>query len=342
MKKYILGIESSCDETSCAIIDTDGKLLSNIVSSQIDVHTKFGGVMPEIASRMHVEQISIVIKQAIDEAGISFKDLKAIAVTRGPGLIGALHVGLQAAKTLALALDIPLIPVHHLAGHIYANTFIKELEFPCMALVTSGGHTQLVYMEKEFDFKIVGGTLDDAIGEAYDKVARVIGLGYPGGPKIDKKSKEGEANIKLPTPHTDSPLNVSFSGLKTAVINLVHNSEQKGTPINHADLCASFQHTAVHMVVNSLKHALELYPCKMVVVAGGVAANSYLRSYLKEQVESDSCEVLLPELWCCSDNAAMIAKVAKKMDERKLYSDLDIGVDPNWSLEDFIGDIKNG
>ncbi|MDY4788064.1 MAG: tRNA (adenosine(37)-N6)-threonylcarbamoyltransferase complex transferase subunit TsaD [Bacilli bacterium] len=339
MKRYILGIESSCDETSCAVIDENGKLLSNVVSSQIDVHTKFGGVMPEIASRMHVEQISIVIKKAIDDANITFKDLKAIAVTRGPGLIGALHVGLQAAKTLALALEIPLIPVHHLAGHIYANTFIKELEYPCMALVVSGGHTQLVYMEKEFSFNIIGGTKDDAIGEAYDKVARVIGLGYPGGPKIDKKAKEGKPSYKLPTPHVDSPFDVSYSGLKTAVINLAHNTKARNETLNDADLCASFQQTAVHMVVKALTNALEVYPCKMVVVAGGVAANSYLRSYIKEQVK---CEVLLPELWCCSDNAAMIAKVAKRMDELKMYAPLDIGVNPNWSLSDFIGDVKNG
>ena len=220
MKQYILGIESSCDETSVAVYDyTDNKLLSNIVSSQISTHTKYGGVMPEIASRLHIEKINYVIKEALYEANITFNDLSAIAVTSGPGLIGALHVGLQAAKTLALALDIPLLSVHHLVGHIYANSFEQELKFPCLAVVVSGGHTELVYMKEEYSFEIIGTTQDDAIGESYDKVARVMGLGYPGGPKIDKASKEGNPTYVLPKPHTEGKYNVSYSGLKTAVIN---------------------------------------------------------------------------------------------------------------------------
>ena len=210
MKKYLLAIESSCDETACSIIDFDGNLKSNIVSSQIDTHTLYGGVMPEIASRLHIENINFVIKDSLKQSGVGLDEIAAIAITSGPGLIGALHVGLQAAKTLALTLNIPLIPVHHLIGHIYANSFSKEIEFPCLALVVSGGHTEIVYMKKEFDFEIIGSTQDDAIGEAYDKVARILGLGYPGGPKIDKASKLGKPVIEMPHPHTDPLLRPSL------------------------------------------------------------------------------------------------------------------------------------
>ena len=338
MKKYMLGIESSCDETSVAICDLDGKLLSNIVSSQIDIHAKYGGVMPEIASRLHIENTNYVLKEALNEAGVSLDEIVAIAVTTGPGLIGALHVGLQAAKALALALDIPLLSVHHLVGHIYANSYEKELKFPCLSLIVSGGHTELVYMPKELEFEIIGSTQDDALGEAYDKVARIIGLGYPGGPKIDKISKEGKATIKLPKPHSTGPYDVSYSGLKTYINNYVHNLEQKGEEIPVEDLATSFQKRAIDMIVDKLLLALEEYKVEQVVVAGGVSANSYLRSEVSRRVKKKfpEIEVVLPPLWCCGDNAAMIAKVGLKLYERKIYSNLEVGVKPSWPIDEYL------
>ena len=235
----ILAIESSCDETAAAIID-NGNLLSNIVSTQIDVHRKYGGVMPEIASRLHAENISIVIKEALEVAHTSFEELDAIAVTRGPGLIGALHVGLQAAKTISMLYKIPLIPVHHLAGHIYANEYVSTFKFPMLAVVVSGGNTELVLMKDHMDFEIIAETRDDAIGECYDKVARVLGLPYPGGIPIDRLAKEGQHSYNLPTPlKGEKTLDLSYSGLKTNVINLVHNLEQKGEQVNVADMCKS-------------------------------------------------------------------------------------------------------
>ncbi len=337
MKKYILGIESSCDETSAAICDEDGNLYANVVSSQIDTHCKYGGVMPEVASRLHIEKINYVLKEALFDAKIDVNDLAAVAVTNGPGLIGALHVGLQAAKTLSLALDIPLISVHHLVGHIYANSYAKEIVFPCMALVVSGGHTEIVYMKEEFSFEIIGTTQDDAIGEAYDKVARIIGLGYPGGPKIDKAAKLGKPVYKLPKPHTDNPYNVSYSGLKTYINNYVHTLEQKGESINVNDMCASFQKRAVEMIVEKLILALQTRDVKQVIVAGGVAANSYLRQRVQEEVNKayPDIDVVLPPLWCCGDNAAMIAKVGSKLYKRKFFSPLSLGVLPSWPITEY-------
>ena len=337
MKQYILGIESSCDETSVAVYDyTDNKLLSNIVSSQISTHTKYGGVMPEIASRLHIEKINYVIKEALYEANITFNDLSAIAVTSGPGLIGALHVGLQAAKTLALALDIPLLSVHHLVGHIYANSFEQELKFPCLAVVVSGGHTELVYMKEEYSFEIIGTTQDDAIGESYDKVARVIGLDYPGGPIVDRLSKLGDDTYDLPMPLDDDSYNFSFSGIKSAVINVIHNEKQRGNEIRVNDMCASFQARAVGMIVEKVVAAIDEYDVKQVIVAGGVAANSYLRKEIKEKLNAKNpdIEVGLPPLWCCGDNAAMIAKASAYLFKNKMYASLDLGVNPNWSIEE--------
>ncbi|MBR3349312.1 MAG: tRNA (adenosine(37)-N6)-threonylcarbamoyltransferase complex transferase subunit TsaD, partial [Solobacterium sp.] len=224
----ILAIESSCDETACAVVRDGKEILSNIVSSQINVHTLYGGVVPEVASRIHVENISTVITEALNKAGVSMDEIDAVAYTRGPGLIGSLHVGVQAAKTIAWAFGKPLVPVNHMTGHIYANRFVSELEFPLMALVISGGHTQLVWMEDEWTFKEIGTTGDDAIGEAYDKVARVLGLGYPGGPKIDKIAKEGKPHYTLPTPKTVNPYDFSFSGLKTAVLQMIAREQKKG------------------------------------------------------------------------------------------------------------------
>ena len=331
----ILAIESSCDETAASVID-DGKLLSNIVSTQIDVHRKYGGVMPEIASRLHAENISIVIKEAMETANVKFEELDAVAVTRGPGLIGALHVGLQAAKTIAMLYKIPLIPVHHLAGHIFANEYIKDFKFPLLAVVVSGGNTELVLMRDHLDFEIIAETRDDAIGECYDKVARVLGLPYPGGIPIDKLAKEGNHTYDLPTPlKGEKTLDMSYSGLKTNVINLVHNLEQKGEKVNVADMCKSFQDVAVGLVIDRAEKAVRLHKVNEVILAGGVSANSYLRSEMAKKMESLGIELQIPPMWCCTDNASMIAKVAEHLYKLKVFASLDLGVDPNWSIEDW-------
>lgn len=336
MKKdiYILAIESSCDETGCAIVK-NGELISNALSTQIEVHKNYGGVMPEIASRLHLENILPIIDEAIKKANIKLSDLSAIAVTRGPGLIGALHVGLQAAKTLALILNIPLIPVHHLCGHIYANNFISPLKFPLLAVVVSGGNTELVYMKKDLDFKIIGETKDDAIGESFDKVARVLGLPYPGGIEIDRLSKVGKHTYNLPIPRTDGTLNVSYSGLKTAVINLVHNEEMKGKKIIKEDMAKSFQDVAVGIILDRVKKARKQYKFKQIVLAGGVSANSYLRSEITKEFEGSNIECLIPPLWCTTDNAAMIGKVGYYLFKKKVFADLSLGVDPSWKIEDY-------
>ena len=331
----ILAIESSCDETAASVIE-NGKLLSNIVSTQIDVHRKYGGVMPEIASRLHAENISIVIKEAMEVAKIDFKDLDAVAITRGPGLIGALHVGLQAAKTIAMLYDIPLIPVHHLAGHIYANEYVSEFKFPLLAVVVSGGNTELVLMRGHMDFEIIAETRDDAIGECYDKVARVLGLPYPGGVPIDKLAKEGKHTYDLPIPlRGEKTMDLSYSGLKTNVINLVHNLEQRGEKVNVADMCKSFQDVAVGLVIDRAKKAIEMYKVNQVILAGGVSANSYLREEMKKAMAKMGVELNIPPMWCCTDNAAMIAKVAERLYDLKVIAPLNLGVDPNWSIEDW-------
>ena len=334
MDRIILAIESSCDETAVAILK-NGELKANVISSQIEVHQKYGGVMPEIASRLHLENIGAVLDEALKKSDTKLEDVSAIAFTRGPGLIGALHVGLQAAKTLSLIYNIPLIPVHHLAGHIYANEYVEKLEFPLLAVVVSGGNTELVYMKDHLDFKIIGETKDDAIGESYDKVARVLGLPYPGGVAIDKLAKEGEHTYKLPTPLHDNSLDFSYSGLKTAVINLIHKEEQNGNKIRVADMAKSFQDVAIKEVIERVKRATERYEIKEIVLAGGVSANSYLRSEITKTFENSNIKVIIPPLWCTTDNAAMIAMVGNYLYDRKLFAPLSIGVDPSWKIEDF-------
>ena len=333
--RIILGIESSCDETACAIIK-NGELIANVISTQIEMHKKYGGVMPEIASRLHLENIGVVIKEAMEKANVQFEDLSAIAVTRGPGLIGALHVGLQAAKTLSLIYNIPLIPVHHLAGHIYANEFVKPLKFPLLAVVASGGNTELVYMEKHMDFKIIGDTKDDAIGESFDKVARVMGLPYPGGVEIDRLAKEGEHTYHLPIPMHDGSLNVSYSGLKTAVINLKHNIEQKGETVDIKNMAKSFQDVAVGLIIDRVQKATKQYKVEQVVLAGGVSANSYLRSEIQRIFKNTAIDVIIPPLWCTTDNAAMIAKVGDYLYDEKVFAHLSLGVDPSWKIENYL------
>ena len=331
----ILAIESSCDETAVAVIK-DGKLLSNVVSTQIEVHRKYGGVMPEIASRLHAENIGVVLKEAIEQANIKLEDVDAFAVTRGPGLIGALHVGLQCAKTLAMLYKKPLIPVHHLTGHIYANEFIEPLSFPLLAVVVSGGNSELVIMDGPMQFRVIGQTRDDAIGECYDKVARVLGLPYPGGLPIDQLAKEGQHTYDLPVPlKGEHTYDLSYSGLKTNVINLVHKLEQKGEKVNVPDMCRSFQDVAIGLVIDRTIKAIEEFNVKQVILAGGVSANSYLRSEIQKEMTKRNIKYIIPPMWCCTDQAAMIAKVAEHLYEMKLFAPLTVGVDPNWDIEDY-------
>lgn len=331
----ILAIESSCDETAVAITE-DGKLLCNVISSQVAVHAKYGGVMPEIASRLHCENIDVCLKEALEQSGLKFEDMDAIAVTRGPGLIGCLHVGLQAAKTIAALYNKPLIPVHHLCGHIYANEYAGEFKFPTLCVVVSGGNTELVLMKDHLDFEIIGETKDDAVGECYDKVARVLGFPYPGGLPIDQHSKLGKHTYNLPKPLAhEGSYDFSYSGLKTSVINLVNQLKMKGEEIRVDDMAKSFQDVAIGMIVDKAARAAMEYNVKQVVLAGGVSANSYLREQMALRLKNTDVELIIPPLWCTTDNAAMIAKVAERLYKEKLFAPLTLGVDPNWKISDF-------
>lgn len=306
MSTYILAIESSCDETSASIIKDGREEIATVVLSQMDTHANYGGVVPEIASRMHIENITLVLEETLAKANMTMDDVDAIAVTYGPGLIGSLLVGLMAAKTLAFIYDKPLVPVHHLAGHIYANNLVNPLEFPLIALLVSGGHTDLFYMNEDYSFKRLGGTLDDAVGEAYDKVARVIDVPYPGGPLVDKLAKEGEDTYSLPTPLDDDSYNFSFSGIKSAVINLVHKEKQNGREIIPKNMACSFQNRCVNILTKKTIKAAKEYGVSNLIVAGGVAANSGLRESLKEVCQENDINLTIPEIKYCTDNAAMI------------------------------------
>ncbi len=316
---YILGIESSCDETSASIVKNGTEEIATVISSQIDIHKNYGGVVPEIASRHHVKNITIVLEECLEKANMTIDDVDAIAITYGPGLIGSLLIGLEAAKTLSFIYNKPLIPVHHIAGHIYANSLVKELRFPLLAVVVSGGHTEIIEMKKHYSFEKLGGTLDDAIGECYDKVARVIGLEYPGGPKLDKLAKEGKDTYKLPIPLQDDSYNFSFSGLKSSVINLAHNEEQRGEELRKSDLAASFQKVAIESIVSKVKKAIEEKNIKNVIVAGGVAANNGLREKMQEMTEELGVELSIPPMKYCTDNGTMIAAAGyyAYLDERR-------------------------
>lgn len=326
----IMGIESSCDETSVAIVKNGREVLSNVIDTQISIHEKFGGVVPEIASRNHVEDISNVTKKAVKEAGIEMNQVDAIACTYGPGLVGALLVGVSYAKALSYALNKPLIGVNHIEGHIAANYIShKELEPPFLCLMTSGGNTQIILVEDYTKFRILGKTKDDAIGEAFDKVARVIGLGYPGGPKIDNLAKQGIPNIELPKAHLDN-LDFSFSGIKTAVINLNH----KNPEINKADLAASFQETVTDMLVEKVQRAIELTSINKIVLAGGVSANTCIRRKFDELAQEKNIKIYYPELKLCTDNGAMIAAAGYNEYIQGKKSDLTLNAVPNLSLKE--------
>lgn len=334
-----MGIETSCDETAVAIIKNGREIVANVVASQIESHKRFGGVVPEIASRHHVEQITIVLEEAVQQAGIDLKDLDAIAVTEGPGLVGALLIGVNTAKAIAFAHDIPLVGVHHIAGHIYANRLVTEMKFPLLALVVSGGHTELVYMKAHGEFEVIGETRDDAAGEAYDKVARTFNLPYPGGPHIDRLAHEGTPTIKLPRAWLEEgSYDFSFSGLKSAVINTVHNAEQRGETIKPEDLAASFQQSVVEVLVTKAVKATKEFQVKQVVLAGGVAANKGLRSALTEAFkELPDIELVIPPLSLCTDNAAMIGAIGSVMFEKGKRSDLSLNANPGLDIA-----INNG
>lgn len=304
----ILAIESSCDETAMAIVENGRKILSNTVYTQIAIHTMYGGVVPEVASREHIKKVTYVLDDALKQAGLTLDDIDAVAVTKEPGLIGSLMVGVNTAKTISLCFNKPLIYVNHIHGHIYANYLEEDFAFPLLALVVSGGHTELVLMKDHMDFEILGETLDDAVGEAYDKVARVVNVGYPGGPIIDKMAHIGTPTY--PLPHiklSKDSLDFSFSGLKSAVINLCHNANQRGETIDANNLAASFQNAVIDVLVSKTSKAATMYNVKQVIIAGGVAANKGLRNAMKGKMDELGIKLTVPQFKYCTDNAAMIA-----------------------------------
>lgn len=329
--RLILAIETSCDETSVAVLRNDAELLSNVIASQIASHQRFGGVVPEVASRHHVEVITACIEEALLEAEVTAEDLTAVAVTYGPGLVGALLVGISAAKAFAWANGLPLIPVNHMAGHLMAARAVKELEFPLLALLVSGGHTELVYVSEAGDYKIVGETRDDAVGEAYDKVGRVMGLPYPAGRIIDELAHEGQDIYDFPRAMIkEDNLEFSFSGLKSAFINLYHNARQKGETMSNVDLSASFQACILDILMAKTKKVLEKYPVKTLVVAGGVAANQGLRERLAAEITD--VEVIIPPLRLCGDNAGMIALAAVSEYNKENIAGWDLNAKPSLAF----------
>lgn len=334
MKKdvYILAIESSCDETSMAIIKNGTDNIATTILTQMDTHAAFGGVVPEIASRMHSENITIVLEDVLTKASMKVKDMDAIAVTYAPGLLGSLLVGIEAAKTLALVYNKPLIKVNHLAGHIYANNLVQKMEYPLLALVISGGHTELVLMEDDYKFKVLGATLDDAIGEVYDKVARVLDLPYPGGPNIEKYAEQGNPTYDLPIPMNNEELNFSYSGLKSAVINLVHNEKQRGNEIRKYDLASSFQTVAVGELTRKTELAINKYNIKRMIVAGGVTANKYLRSEMEKLANKYNVNLTVPPIKYCTDNAAMIGCAAYPLYLKKDFADFTLNAESTMDL----------
>ena len=324
----VLGIESSCDETAVSIVKNGREVLANVIHSQIDIHEKFGGVVPEIASRNHIEAISVVVKKALEQAKLSFEEIDVIACTYGPGLVGALLVGVSYAKALSFALNKPLVGVNHIEGHIAANYITyPNLEPTFLSLIISGGHTHLVKVNGYNEFEIIGKTRDDAIGEAFDKVARVIGLSYPGGPKIDKLAKEGKANIELPETYFDN-LDFSFSGIKTAVLNLHH----KNPDVNKADLCLSFEKAVTNVLVNNTKRAIKETKLDKLVLAGGVSANTYIRNAFERMKDELEIKVYYPELKLCTDNAAMIACAGYYNYKKEKISDMYLNAIPNLKI----------
>ncbi|MEX2949511.1 tRNA (adenosine(37)-N6)-threonylcarbamoyltransferase complex transferase subunit TsaD [Staphylococcus warneri] len=332
----ILAIETSCDETSVSVIKNGTEILSNTVLSQIESHKRFGGVVPEIASRHHVEGITTTIDTALQTANVTMNDINAIAVTQGPGLIGALLIGINAAKALAFAYDLPLIPVHHIAGHIYANHLETPLTFPLMALIVSGGHTELVYMKDHLNFEVIGETRDDAVGEAYDKVARTIDLPYPGGPQIDQLAAKGEDTYQFPRVWLEKgSYDFSFSGLKSAVINQLHNQRQKGQETVPENVATSFQNSVVEVLTTKAIHACKAYNVKRLIVAGGVASNRGLRESISKQCENNQIQLTIPTPKLCTDNAAMIGAAGHFLYLAGIRGDMAMNGQNNIDIEDF-------
>ncbi|WP_066871691.1 tRNA (adenosine(37)-N6)-threonylcarbamoyltransferase complex transferase subunit TsaD [Clostridium mediterraneense] len=334
-RKVILAIESSCDETAAAVVVNGREVLSNVISSQIDTHKKFGGVVPEVASRMHIEVINGVVEEALEKANMTLDDIDAIGVTYGPGLVGALLVGLQYAKGLAYSTGKPLIGVNHIEGHISANFIAhKDLEPPFICLVVSGGHTFIVHTKDHGDYEIIGETRDDAAGEAFDKVARALGLGYPGGPKIDKLAKEGDSSaIKFPkASFSDNSLDFSFSGVKSAVLNYLNKAEMKNEEVNKADVAASFQRAVVEVLTDNVLKTCRSRNVDKIAIAGGVASNSALRENLIREAGKEGIKILFPEPILCTDNAAMIGSAAYFELLKGKTAKMDINAKPNLRL----------
>lgn len=320
----ILAVESSCDETSMAIIRNGCECVHLTVLTQMDTHAEFGGVVPEIASRMHAENVTMVLEETLNKANMTMDDIDAVAVTYAPGLLGSLLVGVEFAKALSFVHKKPLIAVNHIAGHIYANNLESPMQFPLLALVVSGGHTDLILMKGDYEFEHIGGTLDDAIGECYDKVARVIGLGYPGGPKVEKAALEGEHTYDLPIPMNDDSFNMSFSGLKSNIINLVHNETQRGNEIRNNDLARSFQDVAIDQLCRKTELAIKKYNVKNMIIAGGVSANKYLREEIKKVTDKYDVSLSVPRMLYCTDNAAMIGAAAYPLYLKGEFADLSL------------------
>ena len=318
---YILAIESSCDETSIAIIKNGCEDVATTILTQMDTHALYGGVVPEIASRMHCENITMVLEDVFSKTTLTMNDIDAIAVTYAPGLLGSLLIGLEFAKTLSLVYKKPLIKVHHIAGHIYANNLVEKMEFPLLALVVSGGHTELVLMEDDYKFKVLGRTLDDAIGEVYDKVAKVLDLPYPGGPNIEKYALQGTPSYDLPKPMNNDELNFSYSGLKSSVINLVHNEKQRGNELRKYDLAASFQTVAIDELVRKTELAINQLGIERLIIAGGVTANKYLRGEMDKLAQKHNIKLTIPPMKYCTDNAAMIGCAAYPLYLKKDFTD---------------------
>lgn len=330
---YILGIESSCDETAASVVKNGTEIVSNVVASQIESHKRFGGVVPEIASRHHVEQITVVIEEALKQANIQPADLNAVCVTEGPGLVGALLIGINAAKAFSFAHGLPLIGVHHIAGHIYANALVQPMEFPLLALVVSGGHTELVLMKEDGNFELIGETRDDAAGEAYDKVARVLNIPYPGGPQIDRLAHESDGEVDFPRVWLEpDSYDFSFSGLKSAVINYKHNADQRGEAINPMHVAKGFQDSVVEVLTAKTLRAARQYNVKQVIAAGGVSANKGLRDALTAIFNKEGIPFYVPPLKLCTDNAAMIAAAGTSMFKAGKRSDLALNGRPGLEL----------
>lgn len=334
-RMLILAFETSCDETSVAVVENGTKILSNVVATQIDSHQRFGGVVPEVASRHHIEWITRCVDQALDESGVSYDDIAAVAVTYGPGLVGSLLVGVTAAKVIAWAHHLPLVPVNHMAGHLYAARYVGEFLYPQMALLVSGGHTELVYMPKEHEYEIIGETRDDAAGEAYDKIGRVLGVNYPAGKTIDEWAAQGHDTFKFPRAmEKEANYDFSFSGLKSAFINTVHNADQRGEKLDKYDLAASFQAAVVDVLAAKTIRAIKQYQPKTFIMGGGVAANLGLRERMDQEIAAlaNPPKVILPPLKLCGDNAAMIGAAAYNQYLEGDFADLRLDADPSMEL----------